>query len=92
MFEQIDGILACLDLRLASCGALVYLYMGSKTALCTSTWASVPQHGPCVPNMWPSWAIWGPSGGRFGAIFGPFWPLGLRAFSCCVFLRLRRLF
>ena len=41
-------------------GGLVHLNMGSKTALCTSTWAYVPQLAPQVPPHGPSRPVLGP--------------------------------
>ena len=51
MFEQIDGILACPDLICARCDGFRspwYLYMGSKTALCSSTWALCADQGVLI--------------------------------------------
>ena len=38
------------------CGRPGYLNMGSKTALCTSTWSNVRELGPQVRHMRPTWA------------------------------------
>ena len=45
--------------------------MGSKTASGTSPWPYVPQHGPHVPHMRPTWAIldafWADVGAKLGS-------------------------
>ena len=57
--------------------------MGSKTALCTSTWSNVRELGPQVPQMRPTWAKLG----QLSANLGPTWgQLGApEAKSDCIF-------
>ena len=59
MYEQSDGILAWGDLICASsaevplsCGAPWYLYMGSKTALCSSTWPLCTSTWALQTDLW----------------------------------------
>ena len=67
MFEQIDGLLACRDLRCARfCDVRGpgYLYTGSKNALCSSTWPLSTSTWALQPDLWshetskrPPWPI-----------------------------------
>ena len=54
MYEQLDGILACPDLISVGCAASrsLYLYMGSKTALCSSTWPLCTSTRALQTDLW----------------------------------------
>ena len=64
-------------------GSPGYLNLGSKTALCTSTWSNVREFGPQVLHMRPTWA----NLGQLSANFVPTWvQLGApEAKSDCIF-------
>ena len=66
-----------------SSGSPGYLKMGSKTALCGSTWPYVALLGPYVPQDGPTWA----NLGQLSANLGPTWgQLGApEAKSDCIF-------
>ena len=60
MYEQIDGILSCRDLRSVSCARARSVFGTSTWPLCTSTWALCsPTEAPCT-STWASCASNGP--------------------------------